>query len=402
MESDKKSENVQAAMDKIRRQIKEGKFAKLSVLPEWLSENKDETGFNVDWDIVKFIKKVFTLYKNGLPPHRIAAKFNVEKIGPIRKKWYKEYTRIEAMEARRQRGREVDPNNYVNNRIWNGWRDTAIRDILQNEAVIGQCRWGNHRRHNGEVEYEAIKYPLWPKIIDDNLFYSVQKSLAKKAKGRQTNNLLVFGSLLRCKHCGIGMLRHVSSKWSNHFFCPNFLSKICDSKKSGQVNETQFTKSIQLMLDKTDQFNAFDNNTKMEELKLDGLKGRLEIVNKQLEKYNKTFEREDNPPDAVIQSITKYNEERKKLDRDIKIEEVKIKGFTPGKEALDQYGSLKNKWEDKESQYAIRECLHNIFDRIEIDRVKKYYTAYFSGGEEPIEVQLYRKYCVINGVELKY
>ena len=84
-------------------------------------------------------------------------------------------------------------NNNINPPIKNGlWNESTIRNILRNETYIGKKQFIVKTMKKVDKEecielghYEKIEQNDLPKIIDDELFKSVQKRMKKNYQTKQ-------------------------------------------------------------------------------------------------------------------------------------------------------------------------------------------------------------------------
>jgi len=105
-------------------------------------------------------------------------------------------------------------NNNINPPIKNGlWNESTIRNILRNETYIGKKQFIVKTMKKVDKEecielghYEKIEQNDLPKIIDDELFKSVQKRMKKNYQTKQHINRCKTKYLLRnilfCGNCG--------------------------------------------------------------------------------------------------------------------------------------------------------------------------------------------------------
>jgi len=84
-----------------------------------------------------------------------------------------------------------------------GWRESYVKKILKNRAVIGEFQ--PHKLLNGKRQ--PIGEPIldyYPSIVDTDIFYRVQEQLRQNVhKGGQTGKVSnLFSHVVKCGYCG--------------------------------------------------------------------------------------------------------------------------------------------------------------------------------------------------------
>ena len=176
---------------------KSGKFLG-SYAPLGYKLNPDDRySYLVDEKGAEIVQRIFKMRISGFSVRAIAKALNDDKVTPPRDYWY---------EQRNQ------PNPRVSN---HSWTDVTIRQILTNEAYIGnmvQNKTGHISYKNKKVinkpEDEWIRVEgTHPAIIDIETWNAVQKSFDQN-KIYRTNadgQMHLFSGLVRCADCGRSM-----------------------------------------------------------------------------------------------------------------------------------------------------------------------------------------------------
>jgi DNA invertase Pin-like site-specific DNA recombinase len=170
-ESLTKSKRLSSAWAGKRENIHEKKLTR--TCPAWLELNEDRTEFRKMSDRCRIIKRIFEMKLSGKGATLITKELNKDK-----KAWKPK----------------------------NGWRESYVRKIFINRAVIGEFQ--PHRFVDGKriPDGEPI-LDYFPRVVSDELFYGVQEQLRRNKyfRGRhgKINNL--FGGLAKCGYCGAPM-----------------------------------------------------------------------------------------------------------------------------------------------------------------------------------------------------
>ena len=150
-------------------------------IPGWLTLNKARTEFRVREDRATIVRRLFEECASGIGSRMSARRLNDENVIPF--------------------GRAK------------GWRNTSIRQILTNEAVIGRFQPG--------VMKDGVRVPegppiegYFPAIVPEALFFRAQKAMTGRRKGSAGQDrgtcANLFRGLVRCAYCGGPMYYHTS------------------------------------------------------------------------------------------------------------------------------------------------------------------------------------------------
>lgn len=196
-ESLKKSERIQAAKNRQKQAVLEGKIIKKR-LPYWLKKDGDKHCFNEN---VGAIRLIISMRKQGHGYKSIAATLNKSAFIPR------------------------------NGRIWSG---TTIADILRHPALYGTYEFGTTTDISKFVVQGSVDN-YYPALCSYSEFLSFQSNISKSAGGITKHNHLY--RLVKCQ-CGSAMSKKVSKrlvagklKHYNQWICVNSLSGACEQKK---------------------------------------------------------------------------------------------------------------------------------------------------------------------------
>lgn len=168
-ESEWKSTRLKGVWEAKRSRAREKKMT--STCPHWLELSPDRSAFKAIPDRVKIVKRIFNSYVSGLGVALIAKRLNEEKVPT----W----------------GRT------------NGWRDSYIKKLLCNRAVLGEL--SAHKMVHGVRTLVETFDSYYPSIIEPGLFQAAQTVRTQRQgsagrKGKQIANL--FSHVVRCGYCG--------------------------------------------------------------------------------------------------------------------------------------------------------------------------------------------------------
>ncbi len=170
--------------------------------PIWGENKREPIGFEIliDEEAAELVRRVFSMYRDGLSYLGITEQLNQEGVEPLRH-----------MKKGRRRG----------------WVSSTIREILRNEAYIGIWRFGvkqwrklpgTNKRRSRRRPTEAVQVQHRPhlRILEDDLWQEVStrlQSVALKYKGKSVGALAPgrrtsypLSGLLVCALCGAPMV----------------------------------------------------------------------------------------------------------------------------------------------------------------------------------------------------
>jgi DNA invertase Pin-like site-specific DNA recombinase len=180
-ESALKSERIGKAWENKRTLAIDGTQKMTAKCPAWLKLTEDRKEYIVFEDRANIIRQIFEMKVAGRGVYSIVQELN--KLSGIWKPAMNE----------RKRGE--------------GWRESYVKKILKNRAVIGECQ--PHKLSKGKREPKGERIlDYFPKVIDQELFYRVQEQFRQNTnKGGRTgkiNNL--FSHIVKCGYCGSSMV----------------------------------------------------------------------------------------------------------------------------------------------------------------------------------------------------
>lgn len=195
-ESLMKSKRGTAAWNEKRRLAAEEKRPLTRKCPNWLTVNKDMTGFIVNKKRAEIINRIFELSLSGTGQRKIATILNEEQVAPF--------------------GRS-------------DWNTAYIRSILHSRALIGEYQ----PMHKKVAVGDPIK-EYFPRIIEDDVFYRAQGLLKERQfsggrRGKTFGNLFV--GMCKCAKCGATyrLIKHVDT---SYLTCNSHYMKTgCDNAK---------------------------------------------------------------------------------------------------------------------------------------------------------------------------
>ncbi len=367
-ESDKKVERIKEAKDNIKQTMLMGKFIKAWPLPSWIA-NGD--GCYVLKDVyANVVKRMFELYESGHSIREIRNILNSDKIQP--------------------------PRNIK------GWNGGTIAKTLKNKSVMGYLS-----RINGEYVKEDIK--IFPAVISEDLFYSVQKKLHERTAfcGKVGCKRNLFRGLLWCNRCGSRLIGY-HQQWGRKtktlhstFVCNGKNNGICDYYS---LNGDKFTQSFRFIFNRSDIIASYyKSGCVTTPTKLNTFKSELSDIKKKETRLAKLITNDENPSENLLRNLKELEVEDRRLSKLIGIEEAIIKSETPTLNILKDYNlkQMDKDWEQEESRLKLREIIRSVCEKIVCDCVNKTYTVYFKNCE-PIEVKLNKNDFEIGKTKISY
>lgn len=192
-ESVRKSDRVSKAWKNKRDSIDNLKLTRRC--PSWLRLSADKRSFSVIEKRVQIVERIFEETASGIGAYSLARRLNAENVPTF--------------------GRS------------NGWQLSSIHKIVTSRAVIGEFQ--PNRLVNGKrVPEGEPRKGYFPAIVDEDLFYSAQKSRLDRRDagggrtGKRISNL--FSKLAVCRECGGRMHfenKGVGPKGGTYLVCDN-------------------------------------------------------------------------------------------------------------------------------------------------------------------------------------
>lgn len=212
-ESLRKSQRVSEAWLKKREAAYNGTHIMTSRIPSWLTISKDKQSIKVIPDAQHAIKTIFEKRLSGQGVYSICRELNENDL--------------------------IWKPPFNSKRKTSGWRESYIKKILRDEAVIGT--YIPHRKVSGKrIPEDPIK-GYYPAIISEELFYGVQKLLDENIAlgnghggGRQDKSKNLFTYLAFCGKCKAPMQfmdKGNSPKGGKYLRCHSAIRKAgCEAK----------------------------------------------------------------------------------------------------------------------------------------------------------------------------
>ncbi len=185
-ESQTKSKRLAQAWQGKREKAVNGKQKLTGRTVGWLRLSDDKTRFELIPERVQIIEQIFKMKAEGMGKSFIAKWLNQNNSGWI----------------------------PARNGNQNGWRESYVRKILSSRAVIGELQPHKLEHHDSKDRHSPDRKPVgeviqnyYPRIISDELFYSVQKQFEKNKQlknnggGKISKGKNLFTYLLRCGYC---------------------------------------------------------------------------------------------------------------------------------------------------------------------------------------------------------
>jgi DNA invertase Pin-like site-specific DNA recombinase/uncharacterized coiled-coil protein SlyX len=170
-ESTAKSHRIAAAWNAKRQALEKSDTKLTKMCPHWLRLSDDRSEFLPIPERVKIVQRIFSDATNGLGVGLIAKRLNEQQV-PC---W----------------GRT------------NGWRDSYIKKLLSNRAVLGE--FTPHTSKSGERAPVGTFSNYYPKVISEEAFFKAEQArLSRRGaggrRGKQIAN--IFSGFVRCGYCG--------------------------------------------------------------------------------------------------------------------------------------------------------------------------------------------------------
>lgn len=204
-ESATKSKRLAQAWEMKRKEINTIKLTSIS--PAWLRLNQTKTCFEVIEERKNTISRIFEMKLAGKGVTRIVRELNSDC-----ESW--------------------KPGNENKKKRGEGWRESYVRKILQNRAVIGEFQ--PHRFSNGRrIPIGDAISEYFPPIIDKTSFYRIQEQLKQNIyKGGRIGTVgNLFTHIAKCGYCGGPMVLVNKEPMS-----PNGKYLVCDRARRKSIN----------------------------------------------------------------------------------------------------------------------------------------------------------------------
>lgn len=352
-ESVKKQILQNSFIEKWIKQLDAGEKIKINKIPFWLEYINKQ--FIVKNGAKEIINRIFEMSKNGIGSIIIARTMIQENVPVV----------------------------YTNNKKIS-WNDTMVRFILCNKSTIGV------------FTYKGKEYPnYYPRVISDELFYSVQNRLIKTPNfgGRPTKskiNTNLFTSLLKCKHCGSSMNNCGGDQNNNkkrYLCCQN--GRLGNGCKFKVIDYYNVENSFLIMFSEFDFVNLFSNKTEIDKETESSLNGKLDNAIKQINKYSSLIENDDNPSQVLISKLKEYELQKNNLLKDVEIFNVQTKSDNVNIDKIKEvqkevYSNISN----PDYRVKLKAFFREIIEKIEIDAAGKSYTIHYKNSDKVIKIEL--------------
>ncbi|NLT08420.1 MAG: recombinase family protein [Ruminococcus sp.] len=236
------SKKVRETKNMLRR---EGKY--ISPPPfGYLRDPNDRYKLIVDEEAAVVVRKIFSMYLNGMGTIRIAQKLN--ELGIVTRADYQKTGSIYKSDS-------SGINDYC-------WRPNSVRDMLSNKVYIGAV--AQHRRTTRnykdrkaiylEEKDHIIVYDMHQPIVEKDQFYKVQDMLKNRCTktSPNCNELYLFSGMLRCASCNSSMIRNPklhNGKWYVYYKCRGYNQGgkgVCEHSHS--ITEEKLTAAVEYAL----------------------------------------------------------------------------------------------------------------------------------------------------------
>ncbi|NEV94174.1 recombinase family protein [Psychroflexus sp. YR1-1] len=315
----------------------------------------------IDEEESKIVIEIYELSNKGITPFKIAEHLN--KQGELTKynKLGGELTIINKYTGKKTTKKKEDID----------WAESTVRRILTNPIYRGE----RIITHNKKNKPETKKYTA-PAIIDDRLWYSVNKKFNKYNSGKNTEYKYLLNGLIECGRCGRNYYGRVNkSSGDNFYMCSSkrYKHENCGNKA---INRPKFDDFIWEVLTSSNLINILDLN-----IKGGTDKERINETKKQLDKLSKEINSITNKKNKAIQmtldGIVSQKDMQSSLDSlNTKLESLEVM-ITNKKDELEYLlkseGKLKNMKKElstlkKDSPFEIKQkLLQKYIQRIYIE-----------------------------------
>jgi Recombinase/Recombinase zinc beta ribbon domain len=328
-ESEHKAKYRRSVWASKRDSIKAGKFVSMMGLPCWLENGEDR--YIIRQDVVKVIKRIFSLYLSGMGCYSIVAKLNSEKV-------------------------PVPTNGRKNATIWNS---TFIQRLLKNKALIGYYS----PRENPALEQAGV----FPSILDEQTFYAANSKLQERThyRGKTGEAVNLVGGLAKCADCGATIIKHFSHGTAR-LVCSNYRKGTCSAKG---INYADFERGLLTFSIAVPELLKGVTSQVIEADATGELQGKIADAQKQIDKLYKMIVSDDNPSETLKAGLKTFEAKKLALQAELKAETVRVKGTPQLNDAY--YETLKqlatDNLTDHSSRLKLREAIRGCVKFIEVD-----------------------------------
>lgn len=184
----------------------------------YVKSPNDPKKWIVDEEAATVVRRIFSLFMDGLGVEQIAIKLTEEKI----------LTPLEYAKAKK-----ISKPLKASNAAPNYWRKTTISKMLALQEYCGDVinfktysvSYKNKKRHPNDPENVLVFKDVHEAIIERPVFERVQEMRNKTRRRPQESGITsMFSGILRCADCGRNLNLHFNQKNRDikYFNCPNF------------------------------------------------------------------------------------------------------------------------------------------------------------------------------------
>lgn len=284
----------------------------------------------------------------------------------------------------------------------NAFATATVKEILTNPVYIGMIRYNlrqdwNKKRRKGINPNPILVEGEHDAIIDRETWEKVQvinKQRSKKQQRRYSTEALLTG-ILKCPVCGSAMtisrttntLKDGTKKVAEYYACGAWKSKgtaVCNSNtiKINKADEYVLDKVMELVNEEVVLKKIVDNINKNKSNKLKPLLKSLDVVNKEIDKFNnkknKSIELFE---DGILtkvelaerikvmnEDIEKLSYRKKQIQQEIDISEGEPIPFEVVKEVFDKFGQIFRELGTKEQR---KQIIHLLISKVTMNKSRE-------------------------------
>lgn len=313
-ESLTKSHRISKAWEQKRADAMETGKVLTKVTPFWLTARDDRSGYDINEEGAKIVRRIFDMSLKGIGVYRIATTLNNEGL-------------------RSPKGKH--------------WLQASVAKILGNRAVIGEATFNSFKNVDGRrLPVDPIPN-YYPPVIEPSVFYAAREQMEMRkrvGRGRAGDSRNLFKGILSCR-CGATMpvfsnifgpddRKRVNAKlrcmgqrlhthecsapsWDYYDFQYQFLQFVQEFDISSILNDHEECEKESLIKSL-----IADNKAKHQESEL------------KLNRLLKMIESSDEVPTTVLQRISELEKERADLEFAGSVLKTQYQAFVVGQQAI--------------------------------------------------------------------
>lgn len=254
------------------------------------------------------------------------------------------------------------------------WNYSSIRYALMNPAYIGNLRW-NYRKSNGKpTGKEILKENTHEPIIDEVMFYRVNKEISSRViGGRTVTSNYAFSGILRCDRCGSAMTGFSAKKTNGkhrYYRCSararngecSMPTIRAEKIESAFLNALDYdSEQLKKLIDFT-----IDSSTQAKKGYIEQLKKELDTIQRRKKKWQIAY-----ADDAIsLDELKERTKEDKQREDLIQIELLntpkELESRWTKKEIIEQLSRIRKVFEDSNDEKAKKGFLRDLFESITI------------------------------------